>query len=219
MASTIRIKRRASGGSAGAPSSLKTSELAYNESDDILYIGFGDDGNGNATSIKVIAGIGAFVRLVGDQTIAGIKTFSSSPILPTPTGGDNTTKGATTAFVQAAISGLGNTAVWGSISGTITNQTDLVSYIASQVNAVINSAPGALDTLNELAAALGNDPSFATTITNALAGKADTALSNLSNAGTARSNLGLGSIATQAANNVNITGGTIDGVSIDGGTF
>ena len=37
--------------------------------------------------------------------------------------------------------------------------------------ALINGAPGALDTLNELAAAMGNDPNFATTITNALAGK------------------------------------------------
>ena len=38
-------------------------------------------------------------------------------------------------------------------------------------------------------------------------------------AGTARSTLGLGSIATQAANNVSITGGSIDGVTIDGGTY
>lgn len=36
---------------------------------------------------------------------------------------------------------------------------------------LINGAPGALNTLNELAAAMGNDPNFATTITNALAGK------------------------------------------------
>ena len=47
-----------------------------------------------------------YVALAGDQTIAGIKTFSSSPILPTPTVGDNTTKGATTAFIQSAISDI-----------------------------------------------------------------------------------------------------------------
>ena len=51
-----------------------------------------------------------------------------------------------------------------------------VSYadIQAEINALINGAPGALDTLNELAAALGDDPNFATTITNALAGKAST---------------------------------------------
>lgn len=217
MAVTLRVKRRASGGAAGAPSSLKTSELAYNETDDILYIGYGDDGSGNATSIRAFAGAGAFLKLVTDQTIAGIKTFSSSPILPTPSGGDNSTKAATTAFVQAALSGLG--AVWGNITGTITNQTDLVSYIAAQIANVINAAPGALDTLDELAAAMGDDPNFATTITNALAGKANLTLSNLSNAATARSNMGLDSMATQAANNVAITGGTIDGVTFNGGTF
>ncbi|NIH98883.1 hypothetical protein [Mycolicibacterium fluoranthenivorans] len=44
--------------------------------------------------------------------------------------------------------------------------------IAAAVNNVINGAPGALDTLNELATALGDDANFAATVTNALAGKA-----------------------------------------------
>lgn len=43
--------------------------------------------------------------------------------------------------------------------------------IAAAINALINGAPGALDTLMEFAAALGSDPNFATTMTNALAGK------------------------------------------------
>ena len=46
----------------------------------------------------------AAVKLTGDQTIADVKTFTSSPVLPTPMAGDNSTKGATTAFVQTAIS-------------------------------------------------------------------------------------------------------------------
>lgn len=82
------------------------------------------------------------VLLTTDQTIGGTKTFSNSPVIPTPTTGDNTTKAASTAFVKAAI------------------------------DALIGGAPGALDTLNELAAALGDDADYAATITTELATKA-----------------------------------------------
>lgn len=44
--------------------------------------------------------------------------------------------------------------------------------LASEIDAILGSVPGALDTLAELAAAMGNDPNFATTVTNALADKA-----------------------------------------------
>jgi len=69
-------------------------------------------------------------------------TFTGTPAAPTATGGTNTTQLATTAFVQAAIALL------------------------------VNSSPSTLDTLKELADALGDDPNFATTVTNALAAKA-----------------------------------------------
>ena len=45
------------------------------------------------------------------------------------------------------------------------------SYVTTQINNLIAGAPGALDTLDELAAALGDDSSFATTVTNSIAGK------------------------------------------------
>jgi hypothetical protein len=45
------------------------------------------------------------------------------------------------------------------------------SYVTTQINNLINGAPGALDTLDELAAALGDDASFASTITSSIAGK------------------------------------------------
>lgn len=78
MANQIRIKRRASTGSVGAPSSLKNAELAYNEADNVLYYGYGDDGSGNATSIIGIAGSGNNVTVSGTQTVSGNKTFSGT---------------------------------------------------------------------------------------------------------------------------------------------
>jgi hypothetical protein len=67
--------------------------------------------------------------------------FTGNPTVPTQTAGNNTTRAASTAFVATAIANL------------------------------INSAPGALDTLEELADALGDDANFAATMTAALAGK------------------------------------------------
>lgn len=78
MSNTIRIKRRASGG-AGAPASLNNAELAFNEVDSVLYYGVGTGGaGGTATTILAIGGPGAFMALTGNQTIAGVKTFSSA---------------------------------------------------------------------------------------------------------------------------------------------
>ena len=78
MANVIRIKRRVSG-TAGAPAALKSAELAHNEVDDTLYIGKGDDGGGNATSVVALAGKGAFVDRSSAQTVGGKKTFSVVP--------------------------------------------------------------------------------------------------------------------------------------------
>ncbi len=68
-------------------------------------------------------------------------TFTGEPKAPTPAAGNNTTRIATTEFVQTAITAL------------------------------INGAPDTLDTLKEIAAAINNDPKFSTTINNALSGK------------------------------------------------
>lgn len=68
-------------------------------------------------------------------------------------------------------------------AGTRTISIDLSSYynssetdsaISTALAGLVDSAPSTLDTLNELAAALGDDPSFATTITNQIADKVDT---------------------------------------------
>jgi hypothetical protein len=109
MANIIRIKRRAAGGAAGAPASLASAELAYNEQDDTLYYGKGDNA-GAATSIPAIGGPGAYLALAGAQTVTGDKTFSGTVALganvsaTTPAADNNSTKVATTAYVlgQAA---------------------------------------------------------------------------------------------------------------------
>lgn len=78
MANTIQLKRRVSG-NAGSPAALKSGEVAHNEVDNTLYVGKGDDGSGNATSIVPLAGKGAFADLTSTQTLGGVKTFSTAP--------------------------------------------------------------------------------------------------------------------------------------------
>lgn len=79
MATELRFKRRATGGAAGAPASLKTAEPAYNMTDGKLYVGFGDNGSGGATSIKVF-GADNFINNVpagGTTGQALVKTSDS----------------------------------------------------------------------------------------------------------------------------------------------
>ena len=82
MANTIRIKKRSSSGADGAPSSLAPSELAYNESDNKLYYGFGDTGSNEASSIITIGGSGAFFNKTDTRTantiLAGPTTGSAA---------------------------------------------------------------------------------------------------------------------------------------------
>ncbi|HBE5750280.1 TPA: phage tail protein [Escherichia coli] len=78
---------------------------------------------------------------------------------------------------------------------TVNNsQVATTAFVKSAIAALVDSSPGALDTLNELAAALGNDPNFATTMTNALAGKMEISKNGADIADVAAflNNLGLG---------------------------
>ncbi len=98
----------------------------------------------NSTS-ETLAATPKAVKAVMDETNKkaplNSPALTGTPTTPTARQGTNNTQIASTAFVMAAIAAL------------------------------VDSSPDALNTLNELAAALGNDPNFATTITNALAGK------------------------------------------------
>lgn len=331
MATEIRIKRRVTG-LAGAPTTLKNGEVAFNEVDDTLYYGKGDSGTGGvATSVIPIAGNGKFLTTDTAQTVTGVKTFTASPIVPTPSAdGEAATKGyvdtglsgklatngtaaaatklATSRTITLTGDATGSASFDGSANASITvtvaddshdhtianvdglqtaldakaplaspaltgtptaptaaqttNTTQIATtaFVKAAVAALVDTAPGALDTLNELAAALGDDPNFATTVTNNLAGKQPldatlTALAGVTTAAdrliyatgvdtfsvtpitsfgrsliddasntAARTTLGLKDMATQAANAVAITGGSITGVNLDGlvmdgGTF
>jgi len=140
MASTIRIKKRAASGSDGAPSSLASSELAFNESDLKLYYGFGDGGSADASSIIAIGGSGAFCALTGTQTVAGAKTFSSAATFSdnvTVTGnltvnGTTTSIQTTNQIVKDALIELGN-----GTSGSPSNDAGIVIERGSSNNAFI----------------------------------------------------------------------------------
>ena len=118
MASTIRIKKRAASGSAGAPSSLASSELAFNEnaSDKKLYYGYGDNGSGVATSIIAVGGPGAFCDLTSAQTVAGAKTFSDNIVVTgnLTVNGTTTTVNSTTTTVDDPVFTIGGDSTPGS---------------------------------------------------------------------------------------------------------
>jgi hypothetical protein len=117
------------------------------------------------------------------QTALDLKAPLASPALtgtptaPTAAAGTNTTQVATTAFVGTAVSNL------------------------------VAAAPAALDTLNELATALGNDASFSTTITNALAAKAPLASPTFTGTNTV-ANITVSGTSNMSANGVQFSDGT-----------
>ncbi|MEE9683355.1 phage tail protein [Lelliottia amnigena] len=125
-------------------------------------------------------------------------TLTGMPKAPTAAAGTNTTQIASTAFVQAVVTVLNNalalkaplaspaltgTPTAPTAAQTVNNtQVATTAFVKTALAALVGSSPAALDTLNELAAALGNDPNFATTMTNALASKQplDSTLTDLS---------------------------------------
>ncbi|EOC0226901.1 phage tail protein, partial [Cronobacter sakazakii] len=107
-------------------------------------------------------------------------TLTGNPAAPTVVKTDNSTKLATTGHVKSVVADyapLASPALTGSPTAptaapTVNNtQIATTAFVKAAIAALVASSPAALDTLNELAEALGNDPNFATTMTNALAGK------------------------------------------------
>lgn len=101
------------------------------------------DGSNSWSSLSYVGGFLAEDTASATYATISSPTFTGTPLAPTAASGTNTTQIATTAFVATEISNL------------------------------IDSAPSNLNTLNELAAALNNDASFSTTVTNSLSDKLD----------------------------------------------
>jgi len=132
--------------------------------------------------------------------------LTGTPTAPTPAKTDNTTKLATTGHVKQVVADyapLASPALSGKPTAPTALQTSndtqlaTTAFVKAAITALVDSSPAALDTLSELAAALGNDPNFATTMTNLLATKAPLASPALTGTPTAPT-------ASQTVNNTQL---------------
>lgn len=135
-----------------------------------LAAAIGNDPNFATTMLNALAG----------KAPLASPAFTGAPTGPTAAAGTNTLQLATTAFVQALASLKANSAS-PAFTGSPTaptpplavsnTQIATTEFVARAVAALVDSSPAALDTLKELAAALGNDPNFSVTVMNLLAEK------------------------------------------------
>ncbi|HCJ8615393.1 TPA: phage tail protein [Escherichia coli] len=182
-------------------SSSRNSSGPQNEEKGIFFLGINGDfwyNRYHASSGGSLIGwenlkvdVDALKRLIALKADLNSPVFTGIPAAPTAAENDSSRQIANTEFVMRAIASL------------------------------IDSSPEALNTLNELAQALGNDPNFATTVTNALAGKQPlnallTAWSNLTTEAnklpyfTGRNQIGLTNVTSTGLNLLNK--GSVDAI-------
>jgi hypothetical protein len=175
MANTIRIKRRANGGGAGAPTTLANAELAFNEQTNILYYGTGTGGvGGSATSIIPIAGNGAFVDTSTTQTIGGAKTFSNT-ITGSITGNAGTATALATgrtiaitgdlSYTSGAFDGTGNVTGTGTLA---TVNSNVGTFTKITVNAKGLATAASQASLSDLSSPTGSFSMGSQLLTNLL---------------------------------------------------
>ncbi len=106
--------------------------------------------------------------------------LTGTPTAPTTAESDNSQKIATTAFIKQVLLAyakldspnfIGKPTAPTADQSSNDTQLETTAFVRSAIAALVDSSPEALDTLAELAEALGNDPNFATTMLNKLAGK------------------------------------------------
>lgn len=279
MATSLRIRRRVTG-AAGAPSALLSAELAYNMADGKIYAGYGDDGSGNATSVRTIAGDGFLYNLPAGANGKVLGFTGGVPAwIDPPSGGASYTAGtgltlsgsefsvnftvvAERTWVSSNFAALSHTHNASDINAGVFNVARIPDLDASKIASGVfdvaripvlpsqkqivssggianltapqqaeigqgtivtttdgqrwvytgtgsKTAEASYITLADVTpewTAIANKPAFATVATSG-------SYNDLSNRPT------LGTMAAQNANAVAITGGTIDGVTLDGGTF
>lgn len=175
MSNTIRIKRRANGSGAGAPSSLANAELAFNEQTNILYYGTGTGGaGGTATSVIAIAGNGAFVDTSTDQTIGGNKTFSNTVAASISGNAATATKWATarnlslTGDGTATLTAVDGTANVSSALTLATVNSNVGTYTKITVNAKGLATAASQASLSDLSSPTGSFSMGSQLLTNVL---------------------------------------------------
>jgi len=165
-----------------AAGAIDLAHMSVNSVDSDQYVDLSIDNAHVATGLDAVKIANGSVTNAEFQYIGGLTsaaatlaspTFTGNPIAPTQSAADNSTKIATTAYADTAAANL------------------------------VDSAPAALNTLNELAAALGDDASFSTTVTNSIATKLPLA------GGTMSGNVAMG------GNDIS-GGGTITGTFVGG---
>ena len=203
MANKIQIKRRVA---TGAPTTSQAvqSELAYNETDDVLYIGSGGTSSASA-SVVAIAGSGSFVALAGTQTITGTKTFSTAIAVGSGGTGISTAPTAGSVVWGATTSTQGYTAAGTSGQVLVSGGTGVPTWTTN----ISGSAAGLTSTL---VASSGGTGFSSYAVGDILAASTTTALSKVSPAavGTLLTSNGTGSLPSfTALTSVALTTGTI----------
>ena len=241
MANIIRIKRRATGAE-GAPGSLKNAELAFNEVDNTLYYGRGTDANGNATQIIPIGGNGYVTALVSgvssslNASITALRSdveSASGTLYRAITAEADTRASAITALRSevSTASGTLNSAITALRNDLSVVSGDLFNTINDNLSTVLGADISVLrpqlDSIKELADSLSGDAAFFATVNSKLTalssaiggeggssarlGVLETAFDTLTSASQVTV---LGNIASQDKESVDITGGSISGVTL-----